>query len=286
MDLRILWCDVDDPKISPPILLPADPTMTVKSLQDMLHKTSPGRAPAAHSVRLFCQRGPGRDRTPLPALSFLSRPEETIASLQLQPDTALGGGKTVTIYWASNLMKFQEEAAQASLLPQIDEEIDKRLTSAAAESAMATARELQNARDEYWALPQIPWPSDLDPSKMRFYWSEENQYHMGESILLQLMPDGEFRKHEHSWSDGGNRTSHRHSLVKGSFRLVLTKERGTYTLHMMPARKWASYKPPVKWEDDAEFSAVPRETADPLPQGRLKNGELWVDGHCLKYMKG
>lgn len=52
-----------------------------------LRSADPGRAPAAHSVRLFCQRGPGRDRTPLPALSFLSRPEETIASLQLQPDT-------------------------------------------------------------------------------------------------------------------------------------------------------------------------------------------------------
>lgn len=61
-----------------------------------------------------------------------------------------------------------------------------------------------------------------------------------------------------SWSDGGNRTSHRHSLVKGSFRLVLTKERGTYTLHMMPARKWASYKPPVKWEDDAEVPFLPK----------------------------
>eukprot|EP00961_Rhodomonas_salina_P030581 411518-Rhodomonas_salina.1 len=75
-------------------------------------------------------------------------------------------------------MKFQEEAAQASLLPQIDEEIDKRLTSAAAESAMATARWSPLSTDAI-ATRGLVLTYRADPSKMRFYWSEENQYHMG-----------------------------------------------------------------------------------------------------------
>ncbi len=221
-------------------------------------------------------------------------PTETIADMQLQPYPPVEGpGKGIprTIYWASSLMTFQEKPAQAKLLPKCDPEVEKQMVAIEEQCTAAAAKARKDARAHFWALPQTPWPSDLDATKTRFYWSHENEYQMGESITLELLPEeAGFRQYEHSWSDNGNHTSHRHVLIKGTYRLVRAEASGAraavYEIRRMPSHKWASHHPPIAWTDTAAFSHIPADQADLLTSMLLDADGVWLGSKRLVHWKG
>lgn len=301
--LRVVWCDVDEPRFDAlPIELELAPSTTVLELQTLLAARRPGQEPSPERVRLFAPAVAGCWR-PLGALEptlhlqlvFCSRPARTLDEMRLCSDSAdlfgesaaTSPGRT-TIYWVSNLMKFQGQ--ELKFVPLCDPQIAARAKEIVAASAMRADEERLAAAEAFWARKSVPWP--FADGFRRFYASEETHYGegcMGSSVSLQLLPtSGEFRLHAHSWSDNGNSTSHRHALTKGRFVLVPPAAGGRradpeprFELQLMPTHGWGSHRPPVEWDDDKAFIAKPRATTPPLPSGHIDAHGVSLDGKVL-----
>ncbi|KAG8459741.1 hypothetical protein KFE25_003193 [Diacronema lutheri] len=298
--LRVVWCDVQQQRPDEePTTLALPSAATVAELQARLHATHPRRAPAPDRIRLFAAAPPTsapagapgasrpRDgRTAVGAvlghgaadvgaageqapLVFLSRPAQTLAEAGLA--RRAGDEAAATVYWASELMRFQDGAD--AIATACDPIRARAVALAAARDKAQRGAERQAARDAFWQLPTLPLPfAGRLPvgAAVRYYDGQGRHFggdgQIGDSVLLMLLPARyEFRLHTHRWMDGGERTSHSHELLKGEFRLARGTPSG-HALHLMPLARWASYKPPIAWEDDVAFARIPRNAADALEQ--------------------
>mmetsp|Transcript_16238 Transcript_16238/g.47347 ORF Transcript_16238/g.47347 Transcript_16238/m.47347 type:complete len:334 (+) Transcript_16238:32-1033(+) len=301
MNLRVVFCDVDSPPRSQSILVRADPSDTVFHLQKTLAALRPELAPhGAERVRLFA---PAADRpavgAAVPTLVLCTRPQQTLQ------DAGITDIADLTLYWASDLMTFQD--GYAELLPRCDPRVAAAAQAAAGAARAAKAAARSNERRAFWAMAPGPWPFEAE--SVAFYWSHSNSYgegEMGDSTSLSLRRDGTFRMHDHHWSDTGRKSRHSHNLRKGAFRLVprrappaedapddvvgsaccmpgarsavavadVVGKQGaqigaSFALHMMPTHSWSSHHIPPRWEDEAAFTALPKERTDPLDVAQL-----------------
>ncbi|KAL1519295.1 hypothetical protein AB1Y20_022822 [Prymnesium parvum] len=280
--LRVVYCDVAQPssRAIPPfeLCLPSDTTLA--ALQQTLHELHPAVAQDAARVRLFLPAAQGNSTAAEPALVFGSRPSHTLAELGLSSSAS-----PPTVYWASELMRFQEE--YATLLPACDPELANERERRAREQAQERERARAAARAAFWSLPPVAWPFAF--AAPTFYWSAATSYgegEMGESKWLQLLPErAQFRLHDHEWSDTGRKSRHTHTMSKGCFRLV--PQHGGFALHLMPTHRWSSYRIPPRWDDDAAFQAVRESEADPLPCATVDTEatSVMMASHKLTRMK-
>jgi hypothetical protein len=255
-------------------------------------------------------------------LVFLSRPSQTLAEAGLVAPTATGGGLLPTatwgglaptatggglavrsVYWASELMRFQEDAA--AIATACDAELKQAAEEAAKRRAAALKRAAHKRMAGFWTLPLHPWPFPPEPTPPHshdgskqpaeptasYYGSEETfcgEEAMGESWSLSLsLASGTFRHHRHTWSDAGDKTRHTHEMIKGAYRIqplrghARAKTPGAHTLTLMPTAKLWTSKPPPRWEDEAAFTQLPRGRTEPIEQCSVDADVAVVDGHTL-----
>lgn len=250
----------------PPFQLELPASTAVSELQEkVLAKHSSG-AEGPERVRLFAPAGDDF-AGPVPPLVFCSRPAQTLEDLGL----AHSGAAAATVYWASNLMKFQDDYAQ--IVPKCDERVAKAIARDEAAVKSRAAQERVDARNAFWALQGTAWPFKPAGAARTYYTSHANSYgegELGDSHSLQLLPaEGEFRLHLHRWSDTGRKSRHFHTMTKGPFRLSAEAAGGGYELHMMPAFRFESAHIPPRWDDLSAFTPVARDKADPLPTAHI-----------------